>query len=310
MIAAIAGCKKVTDVTLQSELFLVVGKTAELAVTIIPNNAHNQSVSWKTSNSDVATVEDGIVTGISVGRAIITVITEDGNRSATCLVTVFQPIEPEMIWVEGGTFTMGCSDDECLEGELPNHEVTLSSFNIAKYTITQKEWASIMFDNPCQIYINTDIPVSNVTFETIKVFITRLNAVTGKNYRLPTEAEWEFAARGGMKSEGFKYSGSNDINEVAWYAGNARNCIHSVGLKQSNELGIYDMSGNVLEFCSDWYGNYTNETQINPTGPSVGDHHIIRGGGSFYEAQYARVSSRMYAKIDKWEGLGFRLVHP
>ena len=310
IIAAMIGCKKITDITLQSELFLAVGKTATLTVTITPENASNQALSWKTSNSSVATVEGGVVTGVAIGRATITVTTEDGNYSAKCFVTVLQPIEPEMVLVERGTFTMGCSDDECRSNELPNHEVALSSFNIGKYTVTQKEWKSVMDDLPSLYFVGDDIPISNITFESMQVFITRLNAVTGKNYRLPTEAEWEYAARGGNKSEGFKYSGSDDVDLVAWYDGNSGNIVHPVGKKQPNELGIYDMSGNVFEFCSDWLGNYTNEPQTNPTGPSEGTYRVPRGGVCYADALSARVSTRGYLTSDRREGRGFRLVHP
>ena len=310
IIATMVGCKKITDITLPLDLYLAVGKTATLTVTITPENASNQAVSWSSSDSNIAIVDDGIVTGIAAGRAVITATSKEGNHTTKCFVTVLQPIEPEMVWVKGGTFTMGCSDDECRPAELPNHEVTVSSFNIGKYTVTQKEWKSVMENLPTLYFTGDDIPISNITFESIQIFITRLNAVTGKNYRLSTEAEWEYATRGGNKSKGFKYSGSDDVDLVAWYSGNSGSIVHPVGKKQPNELGIYDMSGNICEYCSDWVAVYTNDPQTNPTGPSEGTYHVLRDGGFTADAQFVRVSIRGYTKANKMEGLGFRLVHP
>jgi len=291
-------------------LEVAVGKTATIEPNIIPENAYNKNVSWKTSNTAVATVENGIVTGVAVGKSTITVTTEDGNRTATCLVNVLQPIEPEMVRVEGGKFTMGCSDEECYDYELPLHEVTLTDFNIAKYPVTQKEWMAIMGNVPTSI-VNDDIFVYRVTWNDTQVYITKLNALTGKNYRLPTEAEWEYAARGGNKSKDYKYSGSDDIDDVAWYDGNSNNRPQYVGKKMPNELGIYDMSGNQWEFCSDWYGAYSNVPKINPTGPEIGEQRVTRGGAFNNVAFWSRVSSRSYWPQDKpIANGGFRLVHP
>ena len=316
LIAATSACKKVpvSGVTLDSSLLLSVGQTTTLTPSIVPPDAHNQNVSWKSSDSNVATVDNGKVTGKTTGKATITVTTEEGGRTAKCWVTVVQPIEPEMIKVEGGTFTMGCTaeqEDDCFENETPSHKVTVSSFNIAKHTVTQKEWTAIMGVNPSYFMVLGDnIPVNRVSWDDAQNFITKLNALTGKNYRLPTEAEWEFAARGGKKSEEYKYSGSNDIDEVAWYSGNCSNGrIHPVGEKQPNELGIYDMSGNVWEWCSDWYGNYTNDSQNNPAGSSTGSAKVIRGGSSYCDASSVRVSTRTSFSPFSVD-IGFRLVHP
>ena len=197
-----------------------------------------------------------------------------------------------MIFVEGGTFIMGCTDDECYENERPAHQVTLSSFLIGKYPVTQKEWVAIMGTNPSHFQGDNNLPVEMVGFNDVYEFITRLNEATGKNYRLCTEAEWEFAARGGIYSQGYKYSGSNNINEVAWYEENSNARTHPVGTKQPNELGIYDMSGNVSEWCWDWFGFYIAEAQTNPQGPSAGVGRVTRGGSWYLPVQDCRVSRR------------------
>jgi formylglycine-generating enzyme required for sulfatase activity len=302
-------CKKepVTGVNIAPAILdLSVGQTSTLSIVVIPNNASNQNVSWTTSNSSVATVEDGIVTGVAIGRATITVTTEDGHRTATCLVNVVQPIEPEMVWVEGGKFLMGCNDDECIIQELPAHEVTLTGFNIAIYPVTQKEWNAIINNNPSN-HKGDNFPVEMVTWEDIQKFIQKLNTLTGKHYRLPTEAEWEYTARGGNKSQGFKYSGSDNVDDVAWING----LTHTVGAKASNELGIYDMSGNVFELCSDWYGNYTNDPQNNPQGHAEGNKgRVIRGGNYGNIALYCRIAYRMPDSNSKAMNMGFRLVLP
>ena len=137
----------------------------------------------------------------------------------------------------------------------------------------------------------------------------KLNAITGKTFRLPTEAEWEYAARGGSKSKDYKYSGSNNIDDVAWYDGNSSYKTHEVGTKAPNELGLYDMSGNVWEWCSDWYGEYSSSTQTNPTGPTSGSYRVLRGGSWDSYAEFCRVSYRSsYTPADRYSYNGLRLV--
>ena len=205
--------------------------------------------------------------------------------------------EPEMVYVEPGTFTMGCTDGDCgTSVETPVHQVTLTKgYYIGKYPITQTQWKAVMGDNP-SYHKGDDQPVEAVSWEKIQAFIEKLNKMTGKKYRLPTEAEWEFAARGGNQSKGYKYSGSDNIDDVAWYGafagGNSGNAPHSVGLKQPNELGIYDMSGNIWEYCSDWLGVYSDEAQTDPQGPAVGSYRVLRGGGFTNSAQQCRVAYR------------------
>jgi formylglycine-generating enzyme required for sulfatase activity len=221
--------------------------------------------------------------------------------------------EPEMVFVEGGTFKMG-SDLGGLD-EKPFHSVTLSDFNIGKYEVTQAQWKAVMGGNPSYFKGCDFCPVEQVSWEDVHIFIRKLNLQTGNNYRLPTEAEWEFAAKGGVNSKGFTYSGSNELISVAWTKKNSGSATHSVGSKTANELMIYDMSGNVWEWCMDRYGEYNASSQNNPTGPPFGSERVIRGGSAIsseIDAQlYSRATSRFsQSPIAKDIGVGFRLVLP
>jgi len=220
----------------------------------------------------------------------------------------------EMVYVKGGTFTMGCTSEqgnECDDDEKPTHQVTLSDFYIGKYEVTQKQWRDVMGTDPPELRFKgcDDCPVERVSWNDIQDFIKKLNQKTGKKYRLPTEAEWEYAARGGSQNRGYKYAGSNNIGEVAWYDGNSSSKTHAVGGKKPNELGIYDMSGNVYEWCSDWYGNYSAGSQRNPQGPTSGTYRLLRGGSWFFNAGRCRVSSR-FRRIpgSRFDNYGFRLA--
>ena len=315
LIIVVVSCKKesLSGISIEKSLLISVGETVKLTPTFVPSNAHNKKVSWESKNSDVATVDNnGNVTGKSVGQSIVRVITKDGGRTAQCIVTVLQPIEPEeMIWVEGGTFTMGAYDGDFYnEYEFPRHEVTLSGFYISKYMVTQKEWIAAMGSGGNPGYaIGESMPAWTMNWDDIQEYIIRLNAHTGKNYRLPTEAEWEHAARGGNQSKGYKYSGSNNLDEVAWYDGNydASIPLRPVGQKNPNELGIYDMSGNMWECCSDYWGSYTDIPQTNPTGPNAGVYRVMRGGAFGVGSFCCRNSYRHSASSDCY---GFRLVLP
>ena len=198
-----------------------------------------------------------------------------------------------MVKVDDGTFTMGADDDDldAADDETPAHQVTLSSYYICKYEVTQSLWQEVMGSNP-SYFKGDNLPVECVSWNDCQEFIDKLNALTGQHYRLPTEAEWEFAARGGNSSRGYKYSGSNVLRDVAWYGDNSGNKKHPVGTKSPNELGLYDMSGNVWEWCSDWYGDYNSSAQTNPDGPSSGAYRVFRGGCWIYVAGYCRVSYR------------------
>jgi formylglycine-generating enzyme required for sulfatase activity len=227
-------------------------------------------------------------------------------------------IEIEMVFVEGGTFQMGSSSGSSDEQhfhsaafEQPIHWVTLSSFSIGKYEVTQAQWKAIMGTNPSKFAGCDNCPVENVRWNDVQEFIRKLNAQTGKNFRMPTEAEWEYAAKGGKQSRGYTYSGSNDLGSVAWYYDNSQNKTHAVGGKQANELGIYDMSGNVWEWCSDWHGNYSSYSETNPTGASSGLNHVLRGGSWYMDANNCPTKNRFWGNIgNRYHHVGFRLVLP
>jgi formylglycine-generating enzyme required for sulfatase activity len=219
--------------------------------------------------------------------------------------------EPDMVFVQGSMFTMGCTSEQgndCLDREKPAHRVTVSSFNISKYEITQAQWKAIMSNNPSN-FKGDNLPVEQVSWNDVQEFIQRLNAKTGKQYRLPTEAEWEYAARGGNKSRGYKYSGSNNLTDVGWFGDNSDKTTHPVGSKLPNELGIYDMSGNVWEWCGDCYSDYPASAQKDPMGASFSSYRVNRGGSWGSDASYCRVACRSSDSPGISDrALGFRLV--
>ena len=248
-----------------------------------------------------------------------------------------------MVYVEGGTFVMGgTSEQQDVEAydNKPTHSVSLSSYYLSDHEVTQAEWEAVMGTTVRQqrdkeysslpIYgEGPDYPMCYISWDDCQEFIRKLNSQTGKNYRLPTEAEWEYAARGGLKSRGYKYSGSNTLGDVAWYWQNSGDHFlsgtdddwdwdkiennhgqtHPVKQKQSNELGLYDMSGNVWEWCQDWYGDYTTNCQSNPQGPANGSDRVIRGGSWSDFAWGCRVSNRcIYGPSYRFSSLGLRLA--
>ena len=230
---------------------------------------------------------------------------EDENQTFTVNGVTFS-----MSFVGGGTFTMGATleqGDDVRDDEKPAHRVTLSDFYIGETEVTQALWEAVMSENPSD-YKGANLPVQLVSREDCEDFIDKLNALTGQKFRLPTEAEWEYAARGGSKSKGFKYSGSNTLSDVAWFE--ETDSIHPVKEKAPNELGIYDMSGNVGEWCYDGYSPYSDAEQTNPQGlpPDDADAVVIRGGGWGSEPHFLRVSSRSSSPGYISVSVGFRLA--
>ena len=220
-------------------------------------------------------------------------------------------IKYNMVRVEGCTFRMGATSEQDCDAydiEEPVHSVTLSSYYIGKTEVTQALWKAVMGSNPSK-FKGENLPVENVSWDDCQVFVRKLNSLTGQNFRLPTEAEWEFACRGGNNSLGYKYSGSDNIDNVAWFDCNSGRKTHFVATKSPNELGIYDMSGNVWEWCSDWYDKYSSGAQANPKGPESGSCRVFRGGGWGSYAGYCRSSNRGYnTPTHRHDRLGLRLA--
>ena len=215
-----------------------------------------------------------------------------------------------MIKVDGGTFTMGATSEMTnpWDDEKPTHQVTLSSYYIGETEVTQALWKAVMGNNPSK-FKGDNLPVEMVSWEDCQDFILKLNSLTGKSFRLPTEAEWEYAARGGKRSNHTQYSGGSRIDDVAWHKGNSGSKTHSVKTKRPNELGLYDMSGNVWEWCQDRYGNYSSNAQTNPTGPDSGSCRVARGGGYCYGDCFCSSSSRSdFPPGLLFSDLGFRLA--
>ena len=217
-------------------------------------------------------------------------------------------VEFTMVYVEGGTFMMGSEDSEAGENEKPVHQVTLSDYYIGQTEVTQALWQAVMGTNPSGV-IGDSLPVDLVSWYDCQDFIVKLNEASGENFCLPTEAQWEFAARGGIHSKGYKYSGSDELESVGWNDFNhTRGSTHPVGTKQANELGIYDMCGNVSERCSDWYGEYTSDAVTDPTGPSSGSEHMHRGGSWDESETDSRSTSRNVYDEEPYYVNGLRLA--
>ena len=235
--------------------------------------------------------------------------TADGDKTFTVKGVTFT-MKP----VAGGTFTMGATKEQgtSYSNEYPVHKVTLNDYYIGETEVTQELWPAVMGKNPSYFKVSglSNLPVELVSWNDCQKFIKKLNKITGQNFRLPTEAEWEYAARGGNKSKGYKYSGSNNLDDVAWYKHNCSNDTHAVKTKQPNELGLYDMSGNVQEWCNDRYGYYNSNAQTNPTGPSKGSNRVNRGGCWCDFDVHCSVSGRygFDSPDDRYNNLGLRLA--
>ena len=240
----------------------------------------------------------------------------DDNGDAEILDVTVGGVTFNMVLVKSGTFYMGAQkddpnapnyDEEAWSREAPVHEVTLSSYYIAESEVTQDLWMAVMGSNPSH-FVGGLRPVEQVTYYDCQNFINKLNQMTGLNFRFPTEAEWEFAARGGNESHGYKYSGSDIIDDVAWYSADGKKT-GDVMTKKANELGIYDMSGNVMEWCSDVFADYSSEPQTDPTGPSTGVDRVVRGGCCLSNATYCRVALRNFLHPGGASyGIGMRLA--
>ena len=233
------------------------------------------------------------------------------SGSNTISIPVKNGISIEMVKVEAGTFMMGATSEmkDSYGWEKPVHQVTLTNdYYMGKYEVTQALWEAVMGSNP-SCFKGDNLPVEKMSWNDCQEFISKLNSMTGRKFRLPTEAEWEYAARGGKKSRSYQYSGSSNISDVAWYDGNSVNKTHPVGTKQANELGIYDMSGNVYEWCHDWYGSFSSSSQTNPTGADSGSSRVFRGGSWYGNARYCRLSFRDCTPPDcRGYNLGLRLA--
>ena len=247
-------------------------------------------------------------------NAVINTILE-GNSSPSDQVAetyTVNGISFKMVKVEGGTFMMGATEEQgagVSSNEKPVHQVTLSTFYIGSTEVTQELWQAVMGNYP-SVILGPTLPVNKVSWDDCQQFIAKLNTLTGKQFRLPTESEWEFAARGGVKSAGYKYAGNNDLASVGWYEENAGDSFGmEVGLRAPNELGLYDMSGNVCEWCATYWGGYPSSAQTDPQGPTSGTYRVYRGGSWYYNASFCRVARRYGATPDYLSSLiGLRLA--
>jgi formylglycine-generating enzyme required for sulfatase activity len=267
------------------------------------------------SNSKLRKVLYAVIAAIVIGAGVVWgVMSKNGARQDGAVTESQQEISYttftvngvsfDMAKVEAGTFTMGATSDYDNA-----HQVTLTNnYYLGKTEVTQALWKAVMGSNP-SYFKGDNKPVEQVSWEDCQEFISKLNAATGKHFRLPTEAEWEFAARGGNNSRHYQYSGSNTLNDVGWYTDNSSNTIHDVATKRPNELGLYDMSGNVWEWCSDWYGSYSSNTQYDPAGPLSGSDRVLRGGYWGGDGYYCRSWYRgIHYSVGYYSTFGFRLA--
>ena len=273
----------------------------------------------KEAVAEVSNVNDAIQSIPSTSPSQSITITSDNSSSTSVTsgaseisIPVSNGITIDMVKVEAGTFKMGATSEmkKPFKWEKPVRQVTLTNdYYMGKYEVTQALWQTVMGSNPSRFKGSNNLPVECVSWDDCQEFIRKLNIMTGRSFRLPTEAEWEYAARGGKKSCGYQYSGSSNILDVAWYWDNSLDGTHVVGMKQANELGLYDMTGNVFEWCKDWYGAYRSSSLINPAGTASGADRVCRGGGWGSSMRCCRSSYRDYYPPNyRYGNLGFRLV--
>ena len=329
----------ITPATESGNVEMIVGINTALEATVLPEDAALKDVTWSSNNEPVASVNAfGIITGHKAGIATIRA-TAVGGRGvfAEKTILVYASWEPVMVWVQGGTFLMGSTPEQEGEGdadEFPVHPVTLSDYYMGKFEVTQALWETVMgSDNNPSYFRGDELPLEQMSWDDMvgtsgsgftvngieyhpDGYIHKLYVLSGKKYRLPTEAEWEYAARGGNKSEGYKFCGGNILDNVAWYYVNSGGTTHPVGTMMPNELGLYDMNGNVDEYCTDWWSRdyYSVSPLYNPTGPETPTSRVLRGGswgGSIWETRefLYRVSHRSNnSNVPRTSYIGFRLV--
>ncbi len=339
-LVTIAGAQTVTNVVARQvgntvEVTYDLDKPAEVSLLLSQDGGVNYAATPKSMTGDVG---KGVTAGHKkivwnllndrtdwdITRARFKVVAEDKSKKTF----TFNGVSFTMIAVEGGTFTMGCISEQgsyCFDNEKPAHTVTLSDYYIGQTEVTQALWIAVMGTTVSQQRDKTDTswplrgdgdnyPMYYVSWEDCQTFVQKLNSLLssqlgGKRFALPTEAQWEYAARGGKKSNGYKYSGSNTIGNVAWYTDNSGSNTHPVATKSPNELGLYDMTGNVFEWCKDWYGSYTSSSQSNPQGASSGSNRVNRGGSCSSIAGFSGVLCRLSnMPTYRYNDLGFRLV--
>jgi len=294
------------------------GPTGNIHVTSSPSGAR-----ISLNNKDTGLTTDTIVRNILPGRHLVTLtlsgydqyeqsVTVEAGQTAevAAILSVYVLKEPVMVRLPGGTFMMGSESSEAIQDERPVHQVTLSSFEIGKYEVTQAEWISVMGSNP-SMFKGSRLPVESVTWQAVQIYIDTLNDATGKRYRLPTEAEWEYACRAGTTGDRY-----GDLDAIAWYPANSGGLTHEVGGKAPNAFGLYDMLGNVYEWVRECYGPYSPEPVVDPRGddqncdefsgiPNI--HHIVRGGSWVHETVCLRAPFRNI-HYHHFDVLGFRLA--
>ena len=250
--------------------------------------------------------------GAKIGREVIAVarrptLQVHHRALAVCFVVAAGAATPGAAEWRVGSTTRPSAASAAWGCALPSSGL-LVRFYIGETEVTQELWQAVMGSNPSK-YKGVQLPVEKVSWDDCQEFVLKLNQQTGMKFSLPTEAQWEFAARGGNKSRGYQYSGSNNLGDVAWFADNSGSSTHDVKTKQANELGIYDMSGNVWEWCQDWKDSYSSSAQTDPTGPSSGSYRVFRGGSSGGSVRYCRVAYRdCYTPDNRSVSLGLRLA--